>query len=167
VELYSPVLEKAGLNPLPYYEEPPESPVSTPTLAEKYPLILTTGGRVYAFFASEQRQVPLLRQLNPDPLVEIHPETARNLGIQNGEWVYIENRHGRCKQRAQLTRKVHPRVVHAQHGWWFPEKPASELFGAWDANIGLLIPSGWTGRSGYGYPFKNLLCRVYGVKEET
>ncbi|MEM3551340.1 MAG: molybdopterin dinucleotide binding domain-containing protein, partial [Candidatus Bathyarchaeia archaeon] len=167
VELYSTVFERVSLDPLPYYEEPPESPISAPQIAKNYPLILTTGGRVNAFFHSEHRQIPVLRQLNPNPIVEIHPETAKQLGIEDGDWVLIENKYGRCKQKAKLTTGVHPKVVHAQHGWWYPEKPASEpiLFGVWESNINLLIPSGWTGKSGYGYPFKNLLCKVYKAEE--
>lgn len=165
VELYSTVLEKAGLDPLPYYEEPPESPVSTPDIANEYPLVLITGPKVFAFFHSEHRQVPLLRRLNPDPVVEIHPDTAQALGIEDGDWVYIENRYGRCKQRAKLTPGIDRRVVSAQHGWWYPEKGSEDLYGVWESHIGLLIPSGWTGRSGYGYPFKSLLCRVYKAGE--
>ncbi|MBW2031088.1 MAG: molybdopterin-dependent oxidoreductase, partial [Deltaproteobacteria bacterium] len=165
VELYCTALEKAGLDPLPYYEEAPEGPVSTPEIAKEYPLILITGPKVFAFFHSEHRQVPFLRQINPDPVVEIHPDTARELGVRDGDWVYIENRYGRCKQRARLTPEIHKRVVSSQHGWWYPERPSEELYGAWESNIGLLIPSGWTGRSGYGYPFKNLLCRIYKAGE--
>jgi anaerobic selenocysteine-containing dehydrogenase len=163
VELYSTVFRKCGLDPLPYFEEPPESPVSTPGLAENFPLVLTTGARVRGFFHSEHRQIPLLRQMNPDPVVEIHPETAEKLGIKNGDWIYIENTHGRCRQRAKLTVGIHPRVVHAQHGWWYPEKPGPDpsLFGVWESNINLLLPAGWVGRSGFGYPFKSQICRVY------
>ena len=54
----------------------PESPLRTPQLAERYPLILTTGAKVHAFFHSEHRQIPTLRHMHPDPIVEIHPETA-------------------------------------------------------------------------------------------
>jgi anaerobic selenocysteine-containing dehydrogenase len=167
VELFSTVFETVGLDPLPYYEEPPESPVSTPDIAKEYPLILTTGARVYPFFQSEHRQVPILRQLNPDPIVEIHPETAKGLGIKDGDWIYVENRYGRCRLKAKLTCGINPKVVHAQHGWWFPEKPVSEptLFGVWESNINLLIPSGWTGRSGFGYPFKSMLCRIRKAEE--
>jgi len=46
VELYSTALEKLGYDPLPVFREPLESPVSTPALAQEYPLILTTGGEV-------------------------------------------------------------------------------------------------------------------------
>jgi hypothetical protein len=37
VELYSTAFEKHGYDPLPFYREPPESPVSTPELLEEYP----------------------------------------------------------------------------------------------------------------------------------
>ncbi len=163
VELYSTVFEELGMDPLPYFEEPPESPVSAPEIVKEYPLILTTGARTWGFFHSEHRQIPSLRRMNPDPITEIHPETAGRLGIEDGDWIYIENKYGKCKQRAKLTVGIHPRVVHAQHGWWFPEKPGPEpsLFGVWESNINLLLPSGWTGRSGLGYPFKNQMCRVY------
>jgi anaerobic selenocysteine-containing dehydrogenase len=165
VELYSTIFEKMGLDPLPYFEEPPESPVSTPEIAKEYPLVLTTGAKTNAFFHSEHRQIPSLRRLNPDPLTEIHPETAAKLGIKDGDWIYIENKHGRCQQKAKLTVGIHPGVVHAQHGWWFPEKsgPEPSLFGAWESNISLLLPSGWTGKSGLGYPFKAQMCRIYKV----
>jgi len=163
VELYSTVYEECGLDPLPYFEEPPESPLSTPGIAAEYPLVLSTGARVRGFFHSEHRQIPSLRSMNPDPITEVHTKTAEKFGIKDGDWIYIENKHGRCKQRVKLTDGIDPRVVHAQHGWWFPEKngPEPSLFGAWESNINLLLPSGWTGRSGLGYPFKAQLCRIY------
>ncbi len=163
VELYSTVFEKCGLDPLPYFEEPPESPLSRPGIAREYPLVLTTGAKSWGFFHSEHRQIPALRHMNPDPVTEIHPETAEKLGIEDGDWICIENTYGRCQQRAKLTPGIHPRVIHSQHGWWFPEKPGPEpsLFGAWESNINLLLPSGWVGRSGFGYPFKSQMCRVY------
>ena len=168
VELYSTVFERCGLDPLPGYEEPPESPVSTPELFEEYPLILITGCRTPAFFVSEHRQIPSLRRRNPDPVLEIHPQTAEKFGIKDGDWVYIENSHGRCRQRAMLTENIEPRVVSAQHSWWFPEKPGAEpeLFGVWESNVNLLLPTGWAGKSGLGYPFKSQICRVYPVAGE-
>jgi anaerobic selenocysteine-containing dehydrogenase len=167
VELYATVLEKCGLDPLPYFEEPPESPVSTPETARDFPLVLTTGARSWAFFISEQRQIPLLRQINPDPITEIHPETAKKLGIRDGDWVYIESKYGKCRQKAKLTTGIDPRVIHAQQGWWFPEKAGAEpgLFGVWESNINLLLPGGWTGRSGHGYPYKSQMCRVYKAED--
>ena len=42
-EFYISLFDSWGVDALPFYEEPPTSPVSTPELAEEYPLVLTTG----------------------------------------------------------------------------------------------------------------------------
>jgi anaerobic selenocysteine-containing dehydrogenase len=167
VELCSPAFEAWGLDPVPYFEEPPESPVSTPELYKKYPLILTTGARPWSFFHSEHRQVKRLRALRPDPLVEIHPDTAAVYGIQDGDWIWIENSKDRCKRRVKLTPTIHPKVINADHAWWYPEKEAKEpsLYGLWDVNINKLIPF-LPGRSGFGGNYKSLLCKIYKVAKE-
>ncbi|NIR17323.1 MAG: dimethylsulfide dehydrogenase, partial [Desulfobacterales bacterium] len=111
IEFCSSMLEKWELIPLPYYEEPPFSPISTPDLYEKYPLIMMTGRRSSLFFHSEHRQIPWLRELDPDAIVEIHPEAARDLGIINGEEVWVENQFGRCRRKAKVTPIIHPKMV--------------------------------------------------------
>lgn len=166
IDLYNSRLKGFGLNPLPAFEEPPESPVSTPELLEEYPLILSTGAKTVAFFHSEHRQIPWLREINPDPILEIHPDTAKKLGIGNGEWVWIETKRGRCKQTAKLTLGIDPRVVMAQHGWWFPEEEgaAPSLFKTFESNINVVThPYGCQGKAGLGAPLKAMLCRVYKV----
>lgn len=168
IELYSSLREEWGLEPLPHYEEPPFTPVSQPELFKKYPLILSTGRRSPVYFHSEHRNIPWLRQIDPDPVVEIHPQTAGSLGIEDGEWVWVENWMGRCKLKAKLTPVVPRWMVMAAHGWWFPEKPGAEpsLFGVWESNINQLIPMGFQGKDGLGAPIKHLLCRLYKVSEE-
>ncbi|MCF8030364.1 MAG: molybdopterin-dependent oxidoreductase [Desulfohalobiaceae bacterium] len=163
IELHSSWLEYWGLDPMPHHEEPPYSPVSTPELYDQYPLILTTGRRRSVYFHAEHRMIPWLREQEPDPLVEIHPDTAESLGIKEGDWVVIENWLGRCKQKARLTPVIHSDVVMAAHGWWFPEKAGEEpsLFGVWDVNINQLIPMGCNGQTGHGSPLKNMLCKIY------
>jgi anaerobic selenocysteine-containing dehydrogenase len=167
VELYSTLREEWKLNPLPYYEEPPLTPYSRPDLAKEYPLILSTGRRSFAFFNAEHRMIPWLREIDPDPTVEIHPDTAKSLDIEDGEWVWIENWLGRQQFKAKLTLAVLPQMVMAAHGWWFPEQEGAEpnLFGAWKSNINQLIPMGYQGKDGLGAPIKNLLCKVYKVRE--
>lgn len=137
VELYSTRMKEWGYDPLPQFREPPESPVSRPDLAKDYPYILITGMRPTAFFHSEHRQIPWLRELLPEPLVEIHPQAAQREGIEEGDWVTIESPRGKCFQRAKLTLGIDPRVVGAQHAWWFPEKEAPE-HGWKTSNINLL-----------------------------
>ena len=137
LELYSTRLEAMGYEPLPYYEEPPESPVSTPDVAEKYPFVLTTGGRIPVFFNSEHRQLPLCRKGHPEPLAEIHPDAAAELGIEDGDWMWIESRRGRIKQKAKVTDKIERRVIHCEHGWWFPERDTIDK-GVWESNANIL-----------------------------
>jgi anaerobic selenocysteine-containing dehydrogenase len=159
-EIYCQALEAMGYDPLPYVVEPPESPYSTPELFQEYPLIMTTGARVQAFFLSENRQIKSLRKLNPDPLVEIHPQTAKKLGIKGGDWVWIESpRGGKIKQRARLTAGIHPGVVSAQHGWWFPEREPPE-YGFQESNVNMLT-HGLPGdpHTGAG-SWRSFLCRI-------
>jgi anaerobic selenocysteine-containing dehydrogenase len=136
-ELYSTFLERLGYDPLPRHREPPESPYGTPELFKEFPYILITGRRLPGFFHSENRQVPWLRELHREPVVEIHPDTARKEGIKEGDWVLIESPRGRVKQRAKLFSGMDPRVISAEHGWWFPEK--SDPGHGWeDSNINIL-----------------------------
>jgi anaerobic selenocysteine-containing dehydrogenase len=137
VELYSTVLEDWGRDPLPKYTEIPESPVSRPDLVKEYPYILNAGLRTPTFFHSANRQVPWLREIRPDPIVEIHPETARKHGIKEADWVWIESPRGRIKEKAKLNSGIDPQVIVAEHGWWFPE--IKEAGHGWDvSNINLL-----------------------------
>jgi len=161
IELYSAYLESLGMEPLPVHKEPLESPYGDPELAKEYPLVLTTGIRSPVFFHSQYRQLPSLREIHPEPIVRIHPETAANLGIKDGDWVYIESPRDRCKQKAMLTLGIDPRVVLAEHDWWFPEMPAPE-HGVWESNINMLTSEEPPYDPGIGStPTRSLLCKVY------
>jgi len=164
VELYSTIFEKFGYDPLPGFNEPPESPVSTPDLLKDYPLILITGSRCMEYFHSEGRQVPRLRKRVPDPELEIHPGTAGEANIKDGDWIWIETpqvKGERIKLKAKLTSHIHPKVVHAPHGWWFPEKPAPE-HGCFDSNINVVMSADPPREEICGsVPTRGTLCRIY------
>jgi anaerobic selenocysteine-containing dehydrogenase len=160
IELYSTRLEALGYPPLPYYEEPPESPISSPEVARDYPLVLTTGGRISFFFNSEHRQIANLRKARRYPMAEIHPATAARYGVVDGDWMWVETRRGRMQQKAKLTTGIDPRVIHVEHGWWFPEEPAPE-YGIWKSNVNLLTDNQAPYDPAMGtYQLRALLCRV-------
>lgn len=168
VELYSTILERLGYDPLPRYDEPVESPLGSPELAKEFPLMLITGGRHQPFYHSEHRQIESLRNQHPEPLTQINPETASRLGIGDGDWVWIETPRGRVRQRCRYFDGIAPGVVHAQHGWWFPEEPGEEpwLHGVWESNINVVTsdePEHCNKMNG-GWPLRTALCRVYKVK---
>lgn len=61
-----------------------------------------------------------------------------------------------------LLRGRPSRVIHAAHGWWFPEQEGEfpNLFGVWKSNINKLIPMYKVGKLGYGAPYKGVLCKI-------
>jgi len=167
-ELYSTILEKLGYDPLPYYEEPPESPISTPELAKEFPLILITGGRFRPLFHSEFRQIDSLRKGRPHPTMQINPKTAKELGIEDGDWVWIESPRGRIRQKCKYH-NIDPRVVHCEHGWWLPELPGEEpwLHGVWESNVNILTDDDLDHCNPIngGWPLKTAMCKVYKAKQ--
>lgn len=161
-EFYSYALKEGGSDPLPVYREPPETMYSEPNLAEKYPLILTTR-KPLVFRHANFRQIKSLREKRPEPVLSINPETAFKLGIKNGDVVYIENRHGRITHRAEYSENLHPRVVVADHGWWYPEKSVAEdLHGFTESSVNVITDNAppYSPEMG-GATLRGTSCRVY------
>jgi anaerobic selenocysteine-containing dehydrogenase len=147
MEFTSSILQKAGFDPLPTYTEPALSPVSTPAVAENYPLVLTTGARLPMFFHSRTFRLPWTRRLRPDPMLEIHPQDAQKRGIAQGDVVNLSTPRASITVKANLTRKVPAGVVNMLHG--YPE-----------ADVNLLIEPDYRDPIS-GFPgFKALLCQV-------
>lgn len=158
IQLYSPMFEMVGEDPLPYFFEPPLSKAMTPELAEDYPFTMITGAREIGYFHSEGRQIAPLRDLCPDPIVEINPEDAAEKGIITGDWVKIFNPWGICFFKAKVTPIILRGQIMAQHGWWFPEEDgnAPHLYGVWKSNINTLVPHSRMGKLGFGAPFRTM-----------
>jgi anaerobic selenocysteine-containing dehydrogenase len=164
VELRSTVLEALGYDPLPKYLVPPESPQGDPELAKEYPYTLITGRRIRYYYHAEWRQVESVRKHYPDPIVRVHPETARAEGIADGDWIWIETKRGRVRQKVQFFDKMDPQIISAEHGWWYPEMPAPEpsLHGAFESNINVCTsddPDHCNPEMG-SYPLRTALCRI-------
>ena len=166
VEIYSTIFEKYGYDPLPTYIEPRESPFSTPGLLKDYPYILITGGRTIEYYHSSGRQIEALRKRMPDPEIELHPETAQKENMEEEDWVWVETpqiKGERVRLRVKLTSGLDPRIVHAQHGWWFPENPAPD-HGCFESNIDVVLSDDPPREKICGsVPVRGTLCRIYKV----
>ncbi|MCI8367861.1 MAG: molybdopterin-dependent oxidoreductase [Eggerthellaceae bacterium] len=123
-EIWSTVLEtympESGFE-LPSYKEPPHSPIVDPELCQEYPFIMTTGRRIPVYFHNEHRQLPWCREQWPVPRTEINPEDAEELGIAQGDWVWIESKWGKVRQVADLYYGIDKGVINCEHQWWLPE----------------------------------------------
>jgi anaerobic selenocysteine-containing dehydrogenase len=170
VEIYSVITKQLGsqhgIDPIPVYVEPMQSPYSTPDLHKKYPLVLTTGTRLPVYYHSEHRANPLQRELYPYPEVDINQETAAELGIKHGDWVWIETKTGKIRMKARLTIGIDPRVVSTKHGWWQGCKELGLAGYGWDgANANILI-SGDEHDPALGMPgMRAALCKIYRAEE--
>ena len=167
IELVSSTLAELGYPAMPTYVGPSENEVDNPDVAKEYPLVLTTGGGFMPYHHSEHFQIKELRFLRHAPYMQINPATASKLGIQEDDWVWIETRRGRIKQKAELTEAVHPRVVVAQRGWWYPEREVVEpdLAGCLESNANVLTSTAdeHCDPMGGSWANRGLLCRVYKV----
>jgi anaerobic selenocysteine-containing dehydrogenase len=86
VELSSKRLQDMGYDALPAYHE---APLSTSEVTVEYPFILTTGAKIRSYVHSQMRNLPSLRRHFPDNVVELHPESAKELDIIDGDQVII------------------------------------------------------------------------------
>jgi anaerobic selenocysteine-containing dehydrogenase len=153
VELRLSTAEKFKLKPLPEFTGLPEED------DPNYPLILISAKSRY-FLLSSYRWVKKLREKRPHPIVEIHPETAAAYGISDGDQVIITTKYGEIGQMARVTDIVHPRVVSAALGWWFPEGDAAKQFEWRKSNFNMLTSIGKLGKE-FGTPnLKNLPCGI-------
>jgi anaerobic selenocysteine-containing dehydrogenase len=118
VAIYNTTFEENGFSPLPEWTEAPESPTATPELLKKYPLVFFDTHTSEVYNHGWLRNLPYLREIQPDPWIHIHPETARARGIADGDWVIVESPHGWIKVKAIYFPGIRPDTVMSLHGWW-------------------------------------------------
>ena len=161
IELYSTTMEGVGLDPLPAYDAPSRERLA-PEDSKRYPLILVTGDREKSYHHSRFRDQDWARKVSPDPRLTMHPDTARDLGLDDGAWVKLEIARGKgtCRLRIKLTDTTPAGVVNTGMGWWLPSDPSPE-HGALDVNINAALPydGPWDPVSGSS-DVRGHLCRV-------
>ncbi|MGH9932244.1 MAG: molybdopterin oxidoreductase family protein, partial [Pyrinomonadaceae bacterium] len=102
---------KARFNVAPY--SPPAEDTD-----QEYPLMLTTGRVVSHFLSGTQtrRIGPLVDQYS-EPLVEMHPQLATELGVANGDSVTVESRRGQLTLPAMVVTTIRPDTVFIPYHW--------------------------------------------------
>ncbi len=90
---------------------PPREPGAFPLRLNTYRLVTRPlGGGGNQPWLLEQPAVHL--RASWEAWVEIHPETAASLGVQGGDWVWVESPKGRIRLKARLYPGTLPDVVH-------------------------------------------------------
>ena len=93
---------------------------------DEYPLLLTTGRRLYHYHTGTlTRRVKGLSALVDREYVQIHPADASRLGVGSGELVEVASRRGVARGTAEVTTAVPEGVVFMDIH--FGESPANAL----------------------------------------
>lgn len=142
-EFWSEPTASYGYDPLPDYTEPAESPISTPGLAAKYPLIFDSGHRLNMFFHSAWTSIPQQRELYPDPFAVVNPIDAEARGILDNDWIEVVSPRGAISVRAVVSEEAKAGIVFLPRPGW--KQACKELglpgYGWTEANSNIHVPA--------------------------
>ena len=98
---------------------------------EQYPFILTTG-RLYGHWHTQTRtgRIDKIRQMHPNPFIEIHPKDASKFGINNGDVIEVKSRRGSSQFPALVTEAIARGVLFVPMHWgtlWADNAEANAL----------------------------------------
>ena len=113
IHYFSDQVAKTGNSPLPVPESF-ELPYGTD---DEFPFWLSTGDRVLCYQHSQFRESPACKSVLPDPVLDIHPDTASGLGIEDGKRVRLSTRHGHLHLKVRFTCEVRTDCLRLTHGW--------------------------------------------------
>lgn len=99
-------------------------PVELPD--KEYPMLLSTGRVLYHWHGGEMtRRAKGLLEVYNQSLIELNPQDAAQLGLQEAQKVRVSSRRGTIEAEAWVTDRVPPGMVYAN--FHFPDVPANSL----------------------------------------
>jgi assimilatory nitrate reductase catalytic subunit len=83
-----------------------------------YPVYLTTGRLLQHYQSGAQtRRVRALREAQPEPMVEVHPDLAEAHQLQEGDRVRVVSRRGVAEGLVRITETIRPDTVFMPFHW--------------------------------------------------
>lgn len=116
-EFFSERLQREGLDPLPTYTPPRESPEAAPRLAARFPIQLLSPP-ANSFLNSTFSHLASFLKSEKQPFVLINAADAAPRRISDGDRVRVWNDRGECTLVARLSDRVKPGVACALSTWW-------------------------------------------------
>lgn len=114
LHFYNPELAEFG-EEFPIFSEPIES--NRTDKAQEYPLTFMNCRSVYTAH-SQHTQLPWIREVNPEPHLEIHPDDAAERDLVDGDLVEVFNDRGEFEVKVFLTEGIKPGCLNIREGWW-------------------------------------------------
>ena len=95
---------------------------------DTYPLVLTVGRYLGQWHTMTRTgKVKRLQTMHPEPLLEIHPEDARDLQIKDGTLTAVSSRRGHLTARAKITDRIRKGSLFLPMHWGFTQDQACEV----------------------------------------
>jgi molybdopterin-containing oxidoreductase family molybdopterin binding subunit len=85
--------------------------------ADEYPLMFMQKHSRFRIH-SQYDMVNWIREVNPEPQLDIHPQDARARGIEDGGYVRVYNDRGEMVVKAKYNEGFQPGLVNTDQGWW-------------------------------------------------
>jgi thiosulfate reductase / polysulfide reductase chain A len=120
IEIYSETLANAGFSPWPTWEEPPGPP-------EGQYYLLTGKVAQQTQFGTQNNQ--LLHKYSDDPRLWMNDQTAKSLGLVDGDWVEVTSTVGKINILLQITKGIRPDCVYMTPGYGHLSKGLTTAFG--------------------------------------
>jgi assimilatory nitrate reductase catalytic subunit len=91
---------------------------SAEVVDDEYPIWLTTGRVVSQYLSGTQtRRIAALVAQYPEPLCEMHPRLAEQLGVSDGDLVTVSSRRGAMTLPAHVVNTIRPDTVFIPYHW--------------------------------------------------
>jgi anaerobic selenocysteine-containing dehydrogenase len=135
------------------WSEPNGSPLSDAGNAKAFPLILIQGKVVHHWQHTLTNWSAYMAQFSEGSFIQVHPETLQELGIRDGDLVYLETKSGKIRVKVKASQLIMPAVV------WTPSHPMPGVPYQENAGqpINTIIPSAW---DKVGAQYNGFGCRL-------
>lgn len=147
-QFVSPMLQGQGIDALPTYHRPPESPGAS----TEYPLTLHTPKFHSRFLNTSYSPLPGHGDRETGPFLEICATEANDRNIGDGDRVRVFNDRSELTMAARISDRVRSGMVAVPFGWW------DDAFGA-EANVNDLTNDELTDFGG-GVAYSDTLVQV-------
>jgi anaerobic selenocysteine-containing dehydrogenase len=135
------------------WSEPEGGPQNGTDDGNAFPLTLIQGKVAHHWQHTLTNWSAYMAQFSEGNYVQIHPETARKLEIEDGDWVFLETECDKLKAKAVINELIMPGVV------WTPSHPEAEAPypGNSGQSVNTIIPSAW---DSIGSQYNGFGCRL-------
>lgn len=117
VEFYSMLFRSQGRDPLPNFHDPAGEPFNAEVSAATMFPLMASSYRPGQFVHTKLKNIAILSDTYPEPLIRLHPQDAATRGIEDGDRVEVVSPQDNAIFRSRITGDTQPGLVWIDFGW--------------------------------------------------